>query len=119
MLLHRRLGDPRIRATSRTGDIVLLGLRWLQFALGLATIPLSTQHLDGGMMMVRQGLLPGTVVLQSPALTDAEQSVIEAMVEAEVPTRQPTEEEACRYYEGHGERFVGDAQACCATSCSP
>jgi len=51
LLLHRRLADPRIRATSRTSDIVLLVLLWLQFALGLATIPLSAQHLDGGMMM--------------------------------------------------------------------
>lgn len=51
MLLHRRLTDMRIRATSRTSDIVLLWLLWLQFALGLATIPLSAQHLDGGMMM--------------------------------------------------------------------
>jgi nitrate reductase gamma subunit len=51
LLLHRRLFEPRIRATSRTSDIVLLLLLWLQFALGLATIPLSAQHLDGGMML--------------------------------------------------------------------
>ena len=51
ILLHRRLSDPRIRATSKTSDIVLLLLLWAQFALGLATIPLSAQHLDGGMMM--------------------------------------------------------------------
>jgi nitrate reductase gamma subunit len=52
MLLHRRLTEPRIRATSKTSDIVLLVLLWLQLALGLATIPLSAQHLDGSMMMV-------------------------------------------------------------------
>ena len=51
LLLHRRLSEPRIRATSKTSDIVLLVLLWLQFALGLATIPLSAQHLDGSMMM--------------------------------------------------------------------
>lgn len=51
LLLHRRLFDERIRATSKTSDIVLLLLLWLQFALGLATIPLSAKHLDGGMMM--------------------------------------------------------------------
>ncbi len=51
LLLHRRLSDPRIRATSRTSDIVLLWLLWLQLALGLATLPLSAQHLDGSMMM--------------------------------------------------------------------
>ncbi|MBX9960185.1 MAG: respiratory nitrate reductase subunit gamma [Burkholderiaceae bacterium] len=51
LLLHRRLFEPRIRATSKTSDIVLLLLLWLQFALGLATIPLSAQHLDGSMML--------------------------------------------------------------------
>ena len=51
LLLHRRLTDPRIRATSKTSDIVLLWLLWVQLALGLATIPLSAQHLDGSMMM--------------------------------------------------------------------
>ncbi|TDP62276.1 respiratory nitrate reductase subunit gamma [Roseateles toxinivorans] len=51
LLLHRRLSDDRIRATSKPSDILLLVLLWLQFALGLATIPLSAQHLDGGMMM--------------------------------------------------------------------
>jgi nitrate reductase gamma subunit len=51
ILLHRRLSDPRIRINSKTSDIVLLVLLWLQFALGLATVPLSAQHLDGGMMM--------------------------------------------------------------------
>ncbi len=51
MLLHRRLSDARIRATSKTSDIALLWIFWLQLALGLATIPLSAQHLDGSMMM--------------------------------------------------------------------
>jgi nitrate reductase gamma subunit len=51
ILLHRRLADPRIRINSKTSDIVLLVLLWLQLALGLATIPLSAQHLDGSMMI--------------------------------------------------------------------
>ncbi|WP_028604388.1 respiratory nitrate reductase subunit gamma [Ottowia thiooxydans] len=51
ILLHRRLFDARIRATSRTSDILILVLLWVQLLLGLATIPLSAQHLDGGMMM--------------------------------------------------------------------
>ena len=51
LLLHRRLTDPRIRITSKTSDILLLWLLWIQLALGLATIPLSAQHLDGSMMM--------------------------------------------------------------------
>lgn len=51
ILLHRRLSDARIRATSKTSDILLLVLLWVQLALGLASIPLSAQHLDGGLMM--------------------------------------------------------------------
>ena len=51
LLSHRRLTEPRIRATSKTSDIVILLLLWLQLLLGLATIPLSAQHLDGSMMI--------------------------------------------------------------------
>ena len=52
ILLHRRLSDARIRATSKTSDIALLWILWVQLALGLGTIPLSAQHLDGSMMML-------------------------------------------------------------------
>jgi nitrate reductase gamma subunit len=51
LLLHRRLTEPRIRATTKAGDLLILLLLWLQLALGLATIPLSAQHLDGSMMV--------------------------------------------------------------------
>jgi nitrate reductase gamma subunit len=51
ILLHRRLSEPRVRLTSRTSDVVILLLLWLQLLLGLATIPLSAQHLDGSLMM--------------------------------------------------------------------
>ncbi|WP_263768558.1 respiratory nitrate reductase subunit gamma [Propionivibrio soli] len=51
LLLHRRLSDARIRATSRTSDIVLLVLLWMQLALGLASLPISAQHMDGSVMM--------------------------------------------------------------------
>ncbi|MHB1093883.1 respiratory nitrate reductase subunit gamma [Thiobacillus sp.] len=51
LLLHRRLTEPRIRATSKSSDILILVLLWLQLLLGLATIPLSAQHLDGSMMI--------------------------------------------------------------------
>jgi nitrate reductase gamma subunit len=51
LLLHRRLTEPRIRATSKASDILILLLLWLQLLLGLATIPLSAQHLDGSMMI--------------------------------------------------------------------
>ncbi len=51
ILLHRRLTDDRIRATSKPSDILISVLLWLQLALGLATIPFSAQHMDGSMMI--------------------------------------------------------------------
>jgi nitrate reductase gamma subunit len=67
LLLHRRLSDDRIRANSKTSDIVLLVLLWLQLALGLATIPLSAQHLDGGMMMKLAGWAQSIMTFQAGA----------------------------------------------------
>jgi nitrate reductase gamma subunit len=74
LLLHRRLADPRIRKTSRTSDIVILLLLWVQLVLGLATIPLSAQHLDGYMMLKLAGwaqhivtFRPGAVELLAEA----------------------------------------------------
>ncbi len=52
ILMHRRLTDSRIRATSSTMDIVVLFLLWIQLTLGLVTIPYSLQHPDGSVMLV-------------------------------------------------------------------
>ena len=68
ILLHRRLSEPRIRLNSKTSDIVLLLLLWLQLALGLATVPLSAQHLDGSMMMKLAGWAQAIVTLQPGAV---------------------------------------------------
>jgi len=51
MLAHRRLFDARVRATSSPSDTLIIILLWLQLALGLATIPVSMGHLDGGEMV--------------------------------------------------------------------
>jgi nitrate reductase gamma subunit len=51
LLLHRRLFDARIRATSSAMDIAILVILWLQLVLGLTTIPFSAGHLDGSVMM--------------------------------------------------------------------
>lgn len=51
ILLHRRLADPRIRATSNPMDIAILALLLAQLALGLSTIFVSAGHLDGGEMV--------------------------------------------------------------------
>ena len=67
VLLHRRLFEPRIRINSKASDIVLLVLLWLQLALGLATIPLSAQHLDGSMMMKLAGWAQNIVTFQAGA----------------------------------------------------
>ncbi|MFZ2103535.1 MAG: respiratory nitrate reductase subunit gamma [Oricola sp.] len=51
MLIHRRLFDARVRATSSTTDTLIIILLWVQLALGLLTIPISLQHLDGHEMV--------------------------------------------------------------------
>ena len=51
LLVHRRLFDPRVRASSSFSDTLIIILLWLQLLLGLATIPLSLQHLDGHEMV--------------------------------------------------------------------
>jgi nitrate reductase gamma subunit len=52
LLIHRRLTDPRIRATSSSMDIAVVILIWLQLVLGLISIFYSAGHLDGGVMMI-------------------------------------------------------------------
>lgn len=67
LLLHRRLTDPRIRKTSSFGDIMILGLLWLQLALGLGTIPVSMKHLDGGEMVKFMNWAQGIFTFQADA----------------------------------------------------
>lgn len=51
LLAHRRLFDPRIRANSNFADTAIILLLWLQLALGLSTIVISMEHLDGAEMV--------------------------------------------------------------------
>lgn len=51
LLLHRRLTDPRIRSTSSFSDIAILVLLYAQLLLGMGTIVISLQHLDGHEMV--------------------------------------------------------------------
>ncbi len=51
LLVHRRLFDARVRAASSTSDTLIIMLLWLQLLLGLGTIPVSLQHLDGHEMV--------------------------------------------------------------------
>ncbi|WP_457647880.1 respiratory nitrate reductase subunit gamma [Profundibacter sp.] len=51
MLLMRRLGDPRIAKNSSFADTGILILLLLQLVLGVSTIFVSMQHLDGEEMV--------------------------------------------------------------------
>ncbi len=51
LLMHRRLSEPRIRATSSWMDIIIMALIWLQLAIGLLTITQTLQHMDGSEMV--------------------------------------------------------------------
>jgi nitrate reductase gamma subunit len=51
LLLHRRVSDVRVRSTSRPMDIVVLVLLLAQLLLGLFSITVSLQHMDGAEML--------------------------------------------------------------------
>ena len=63
MLVHRRLFDERIRATSTRMDIAILVILWLQLCLGLITLPLSLHHSDGSVMLVLAHWAQGIIFL--------------------------------------------------------
>ena len=65
ILLHRRLSDERVRATSKTSDNLILILFWLQLALGLISLPLSWAHLDGSVMLRLAGWAQHLLTFQS------------------------------------------------------
>ncbi|NNE85761.1 MAG: respiratory nitrate reductase subunit gamma [Alphaproteobacteria bacterium] len=67
LLLHRRLFDARVRATSSFGDIAILVLIYLQLVLGIATIFVSLQHLDGGEMVKFMAWALGIFTFQAGA----------------------------------------------------
>ncbi|MGH6955212.1 MAG: respiratory nitrate reductase subunit gamma [Caulobacteraceae bacterium] len=64
ILLHRRLGDARVRRNSRKWDIAVAVFLWLQLALGLASVPVSAQHMDGALFMTLVAYVKGIVTFQ-------------------------------------------------------
>jgi nitrate reductase gamma subunit len=52
LLIHRRVFDARIRATSHPTDIAVLVILWVQLVVGLTTLPFSWAHSDGSVMLV-------------------------------------------------------------------
>ena len=69
LLIHRRLTDPRIRATSRRWDIAIILMLWAQLALGLLTVPVSAQHMDGALFLTLVAYIKGIVLLH-PGVAD-------------------------------------------------
>lgn len=74
LLIHRRFFDPRVRASSSFSDNMVILLLWVQLALGLATIPISAQHLDGHEMVKFMTWAQGIFTFQG----DAASHVIDA-----------------------------------------
>lgn len=64
LLVHRRLFDARIRRTSSFGDIGILLLLYVQLILGLSTITVSLQHMDGHVMVKFMTWAQGILILQ-------------------------------------------------------
>jgi len=67
LLLKRRLTNPRVRATSSVGDILILTLLVVQACLGVLTIPFSAQHMDGSEMMKLVAWAQAVVTFQGGA----------------------------------------------------
>lgn len=67
MLFHRRWTDPRIRRTSSFADIGILALLLAQLVLGVGTIFVSLQHLDGHEMTKFMSWAQGIFTFDSQA----------------------------------------------------
>lgn len=71
MLIKRRLTDERVRATSKTSDIFILFLLLIQLILGLLTIVVSMDHLDGSVMLLLGHWAQNIVTFQGVAAAAA------------------------------------------------
>ncbi|ACA19973.1 respiratory nitrate reductase, gamma subunit [Methylobacterium sp. 4-46] len=69
LLVHRRLFDPRIRATSSVSDTAILLMLYAQLILGLSTIPVSLGHMDGHEMVKFMTWAQGVLTLR-PGLAE-------------------------------------------------
>src|SRR5665213_3070189 len=64
ILIHRRLVEPRIHAVTRTSDIAIVVILWIQLALGMWTVYAATDHLDGAMFMRLVDYVQGIVIFR-------------------------------------------------------
>lgn len=70
LLAHRRLFDPRIRAHSSVSDTAILLILFAQLLLGLLTIPVSLNHMDGHEMVKFMRWAQGVLTLRPDAWTE-------------------------------------------------
>jgi len=75
MLIHRRLTDARVRASSSRSDVMILLVLLAQLVLGLLTIVASTGHMDGAVMVLLGNWAQRVVTLQPVAAAEAIASV--------------------------------------------
>ncbi|WP_025819745.1 respiratory nitrate reductase subunit gamma [Shewanella marina] len=64
MLILRRQNNARVKANTRTSDMVVLYALLIQVCLGLLTIVVSAQHLDGSVMVLLANWAQSIVTLQ-------------------------------------------------------
>lgn len=69
ILVYRRLFNPRVRATSRASDILILLLLYAQLTLGLISISASAHHLDGSSMVALADWAQHIVTFKTNAYT--------------------------------------------------
>ena len=67
LLIHRRLTNARVRATSRGRDFLVLFWILATLLLGLSTVPLSVQHSDGATMLKLMSWAQHLVTFQGDA----------------------------------------------------
>lgn len=67
ILIIRRIFDPRIRATTKPSDMMVLLILYVQLIMGLLTIPASAQHLDGSSMIALANWAQHVVTFRSGA----------------------------------------------------
>ena len=65
VVIQRRAIEPRLRLNSRKLDFTILVMLWLQLALGIATVPLSAQHMDGSMFTLLSEYVRGVVTFNA------------------------------------------------------
>ncbi len=76
ILFHRRVFDPRIRRNSSFADIGILAVLILQLALGLGTIFVSLDHLDGSEMLLFMAWSQGIFTLDANAASYIEDTAL-------------------------------------------